>query len=227
CFEAQALREALKDLKPAPNGEYYLTDAIDYLVKAGRPIASAPTRSVGEFLGINTRADLARVQTVMRSRILEKFMLGGVTIIDPYTTYIDGSAQIGQDTVVYPHTVIEENVRIGRGCALGPFCRVGAQTTLADGVVVGNFVELADCTIGSGTRILQHSMVLHASIGKRVSVGAGTVMICSNGQSAAKSRSIRIGSGARIEGGSLFLSGASVKAGEVVEAGARRGRSHG
>ena len=70
CFQAQALRSALKTVKPAPNGEYYLTDTVAYFVKSGAPLASAPTRSVGEFLGINTRADLARVQTVMRSRIL-------------------------------------------------------------------------------------------------------------------------------------------------------------
>ena len=69
-------------------------------------------------------------------------MLGGVTIVDPYTTYIDGSATIGQDTVIYPNTVIEKSVRIGRRCEVGPFCRVGPGTVLEDGVTVGSFVEL-------------------------------------------------------------------------------------
>lgn len=69
CFQAKALRTALKTVRPAPNGELYLTDTVAALVKFGAPITSAPTCSVGEFLGINTRADLARAQTIISSRI--------------------------------------------------------------------------------------------------------------------------------------------------------------
>jgi len=219
CFDAQALHWSLKQIKPAPNGEYYLTDTIDALVKSGVPLASATTRSVGEFMGINTRADLARVQTIMRSRILEQFMLGGVTIVDPYTTYIDGSAAIGQDTVVYPHTVIEKGVRIGRRCQLGPFCRVGGGTVLEDGVHVGNFVELDDCHVGAGSRILQHGFVSHAQIGKDVLVGVGTIAMMPNGAGLHSKRKVQIGDGARLEGGSLFLGPVVVKSGQVVPAG--------
>ncbi len=171
CFQFKALQTALKTVKPAPSGEFYLTDTVAYLVKSGAPIASAPTRSVGEFLGINTRADLARVQTIMRSRILERFMLGGVTIVDPYTTYVDGSAKIGQDTVIYPHTVIEKDVRIGRRCQLGPFCRIGEETHLGDGVTVGNFVEMTGCRVGAGARIEGGALFLGP-----VSVRAGAVV---------------------------------------------------
>ncbi|MBI3615017.1 MAG: NTP transferase domain-containing protein [Candidatus Omnitrophica bacterium] len=153
CFRAEALSAALKQVRPAPNGEYYLTDTVATLVKTGAALASAPTRSVGEFLGINTRADLARVQTVMRSRVLEQFMFSGVSIVDPYTTYIDGSAKIGQDTVIYPHTVIEEKVRIGRRCQIGPFCRVGKKTVLGNEVQVANFVDLSDCRVEDRARI--------------------------------------------------------------------------
>jgi len=221
CFNSKALSTALKHLKAAPNGEYYLTDTVSYLVKTGAPVASVPTRSVGEFLGINTRADLARVQTIMRSRILEKFMLGGVTIVDPYTTYIDGSASIGQDTVVYPHTVIEQGVRIGRRCQMGPFCRVGTGTVLADGVSVGNFVELANCRVGANSRILHHSFISDAEIGAGVFVGVGTVTVMSHNGVGPSRRShrIRIGDHARIEGGSLFLGPSLVKPGQVVKAG--------
>lgn len=159
CFQMPALTEALRAVQPAPNGELYLTDTIAYLVKRGDVLASAPTRSVGEFLGINTRADLARVQTIMRSRILERFMLGGVTIVDPYTTYIDGSAAIGQDTVVYPHTVIEAGVKIGRRCEIGPFCRLAPGTQLEDGVVVGSFVELSNRRVKAGAKVLRDQPV--------------------------------------------------------------------
>lgn len=225
CFQAKALREALRAIKPAPNGEYYLTDTVAHLVKNGAPLATATTRSVGEFLGINTRADLARVQTIMRSRILERFMLTGVTIVDPYTTYIDSSAAIGQDTVVYPHTVIEAGVKIGRRCSIGPFARVGERTHLGDGVRVGNFVELTDCRVGNNTQILHHTYMDGADIGRQVLVGVATATaIPMNGSAAARShRRIRIGDRARIEGGALFMGPASIPAGKVVRVGSRVG----
>ena len=161
CFNARLLAQALAQVRPAPSGEYYLTDVIGILVRQGHKVASASTRSVGEFLGINSRADLARVQTVMRTRILERFMLAGVTIVDPYTTYIYHGAKIGQDTVIFPNTVIEDHVEIGRGCQIGPFCRLGPGARLGDGVRVGSFVNVSESvTIGSGA-----------------SVGCGTVLV--------------------------------------------------
>ena len=222
CFDAQALRTSLKQIKAAPNGEYYLTDTVSFLVKTGATLASAPTRSVGEFLGINTRADLARVQTVMRSRILEKFMLEGVTIVDPYTTYIDGSAVIGQDTVIYPHTVIEQEVTIGKGCQVGPFCRLGSGTHLGDGVLIGSFVDLSDCHVGAGSQILHHSFMTHAQVGRNVLIGVGTVTVFSNGASS-HGQKIHIGDGALIEGGSSFLGPVHVHSGQVVRAGSSLG----
>lgn len=224
CFDAKMLHSALRTIKPSTNGEYYLTDTIAYLVKSGATLASASTRSVGEFLGINTRADLARVQTVMRSRILERFMFSGVTIVDPYTTYIDGSAAIGQDTVVYPHTVIERGVKIGRRCELGPFCRIGAETVLGDGVQVGNFVELSHCRVEAHSRILQHSFISRAWIGQGVLIGVGTVTaLGSSGSGRGSNFLIRIGNRAHIEGGVLFLGPASVGPGRLVRAGSTLG----
>lgn len=161
CFNSRALFEALRQVRPAPNGEYYLTDVIATLVKQGQKVASASTRSVGEFLGINSRADLARVQTVMRARILEQFMLAGVTIVDPYTTYIYQGAAIGQDTVIYPNTVIEDHVVIGRGCHVGPFCRLGPGTRLKDHVRVASFVDVSGrVTVGTGASLASGTVLV-------------------------------------------------------------------
>ncbi len=223
CFQAKALTTALKSVRPAPNGEYYLTDTIAALVRTGQKLSTAPTRSVGEFMGINTRADLARVQTIMRSRILERFMLGGVTIIDPYTTYIDGSAVIGQDTVIYPHTVIEQGARIGKRCQVGPFCRIGPGTVLENDVTVANFVDLSRSRVGAQSKILHHSYINRARIGKRVTVGAGTVTALGEGHGSGGSM-IRVGDRVEIEGGALFLGPVSVRAGVVVPAGSALGR---
>ena len=159
CFDGRRLFSVLRQIKPAPSGEYYLTDAIALLVRQGVRIASASTRSVGEFLGINTRADLARVQTVMRTRILEQFMLSGVTMVDPYTTYIYQGTQIGQDTVIFPNTIIEDHVVIGRGCQIGPFCRLGPGTRLGNHVRIGSFVD-----VSQGVRIGNDAVVAPGTV---------------------------------------------------------------
>ena len=159
CFNARTLFGMLRRITPAPNGEYYLTDVIALLVKHGERVASASTRSVGEFLGVNTRADLARVQTIMRTRLLEQYMLGGVTIVDPYTTYIYEGSRIGQDTVVFPNTVIEGDVQVGRGCQIGPFCRLGPGTRVGDHVRIGSFADLSQVTVKAGTSIAPGSML--------------------------------------------------------------------
>ncbi|MBI4227788.1 MAG: NTP transferase domain-containing protein [Candidatus Omnitrophica bacterium] len=159
AFNARLLFRTLRQIRTTPSGEYYLTDAIALLVKQGETIASASTRSVGEFLGINTRADLARVQTIMRTRLLERYMLAGVTIVDPYTTYIYDGSRIGQDTVVFPNSVIEDGVVIGRGCQIGPFARLGRGTQLGDRVQVGSFTDLSRVTVKTGAIIRAGSVL--------------------------------------------------------------------
>ena len=66
----------------------------------------------------------------MQPRIQDHWMTEGVTIVDPQNTYIDGRAEIGRDTVIYPFTVISGAVKIGLDCRVGPF------THLRDGTVL-------------------------------------------------------------------------------------------
>ena len=103
-------------------------------------------------MGINSRADLARADSVMRSRINEELMLGGVTIIDPATTFISFGTKIGSDSVIYPFTVIEKDVKIGKHCSVGPLCRLRPGTRLFDNVSVGNFIEISRSILRSGAR---------------------------------------------------------------------------
>jgi len=71
-------------------------------------------------MGINTRVHLAEAEAILRHRINDEWMLGGVTLIDPATTYIEPDVRIGQDSVVWPNTYLQGNTTIGEGCTLGP-----------------------------------------------------------------------------------------------------------
>jgi len=121
CFDSVLLFWALSQLKDDNDQEeYYLTDCIRILKEKGHPVETVKTSDPNLALGINSRIDLALAEKILRSKILNKLMLEGVTIIDPDTAYIDAGVEIGQDTIIYPSTSIFGKSQIGRDCIIGP-----------------------------------------------------------------------------------------------------------
>ncbi|MDR7483506.1 MAG: bifunctional UDP-N-acetylglucosamine diphosphorylase/glucosamine-1-phosphate N-acetyltransferase GlmU [Armatimonadota bacterium] len=136
AFEAGALREALRALQPAnAQGEYYLTDAIDLLLRARHTVAAVVAPSTRETLGINSRRDLADAEAVLRAQLLVDLMDAGVTVVDPATTYVHAGVRVGRDTVVYPGSSLEGTTVVGEGCHIGPHARL-VDAALGDRVTV-------------------------------------------------------------------------------------------
>ncbi|MCM8813874.1 MAG: NTP transferase domain-containing protein [Candidatus Omnitrophica bacterium] len=215
-FKAQELFAAIQGLKPANvKKEYYLTDVIAVFARNAYPISHVRTEDVDEMLGINSRAGLVKAFAIYRRRIIEKIIAGGVTVVDPHTTYIDDEVRIGQDTVIYPLTVIERDVEIGQGCAIGPFCHVRAGCRIADNVSIGNFAEINRSAIGKGTRIKHQSYIGDAQIAAAVNIGAGTIIANYDGKN--KHKTV-IETGAFIGTGTILV--APVKIGKAAVTGA-------
>jgi bifunctional UDP-N-acetylglucosamine pyrophosphorylase/glucosamine-1-phosphate N-acetyltransferase len=183
CFDSKELFLALKEIK-ADNvkKEFYLTDAINIFYKKGLRIESLSTETPEEILGINTKNELAKAQDIIRRRILFRLMENGVTIINPNSTFIDEEVSIGTDTVIYPFVYIEGKNVIGKNCRIGPFCRIRDNCFLEDDVVIGNFVELVRTSIKKNTKIKHQCYLGDALIGRRVNVGAGTVIANYDGE---------------------------------------------
>lgn len=152
CFKLPILRRYLDRIMPANvQGEYYLTDVIGLMAADGFKVGAVVSEDPNVVLGINHRVDLAHLTSIIRSQILERLMLDGVTIVDPSSTYVDFDVQVGADTVIHPQTVIEKGSRIGEGCTIGPSTRL-ANVSLGNEVTV-LFSNLVDSTVGDGTRI--------------------------------------------------------------------------
>ena len=135
CFRVEDLLESLTKIEnDNAKGEYYVTDTLSVLVEAGRTVTAMTAVPPEDIFSINSRADLAMVNRVLRDRINGEMMESGVTIVDPQTTWIDARAQIGPDTVVHPFTCISGKVLIGRACTIGPFAHVREGTVLGDNV---------------------------------------------------------------------------------------------
>src|SRR6266480_1913419 len=127
AFAGDALTDALSKLSSDnAQGEYYLGDVLPLFHESGLRVAAYRAPDPGVNLGINDRADLARVADEARRRILVGHMRAGVTIEDPGATWIDADVEIGADTTILPGTTVRGRSSIGAGSTIGP------MTTLID-----------------------------------------------------------------------------------------------
>lgn len=223
-FELPVLWEALDRLDTAnAQGEFYLTDAPAILQAMGKKVVALPVLLADDILGINTRQHLAQAQVIMQERIAGELMTQGVTIVDPRTTYIDGRATIGPDTVILPCTVISGTVRIGRGCRVGPFTHLRDGTVLEDDAEVGAFVEVKASRLESGAVARHLSYLGDAQVGANANIGAG--VITANYDAGRKSRT-EIGANAFIGSGAVLIAPITVGADAIVGAGAVVTKGH-
>jgi bifunctional UDP-N-acetylglucosamine pyrophosphorylase/glucosamine-1-phosphate N-acetyltransferase len=124
CFQGSWLWENLQRLELSPKGEYYLTDMVSLAVQDGQQVASVQVEDPRELLGINNRVHLSEATTILREQINQKWMLSGVSILDPQSTYIDWDVQIGPETIILPNTFLQGDTKIGKNCVIGPGSRV-------------------------------------------------------------------------------------------------------
>ncbi len=142
CFEAAWLWSALERIPLSPKGEYYLTDVVELAAAEGFKVASLVLDDPDDAIGPNNRVHLAMAEKVMRWRINQNWMLEGVTIVDPDTTYIESDVVIGRDTVIHPNTHLRGKTVIGEDGQIGP------DTTVIDSQI-GNRVELISSVLES------------------------------------------------------------------------------
>ncbi|RUL84994.1 bifunctional UDP-N-acetylglucosamine diphosphorylase/glucosamine-1-phosphate N-acetyltransferase GlmU [Tautonia sociabilis] len=217
-FELPVLWEALNQLDTAnAQGEYYLTDAPALLIKMGRNVSAVPVLDAQDVLGVNTREHLAEAHVIMQRRIQSRLMDEGVSIVDPSNTSIDGRAEIGPETTIYPFTVISGTVRIGRGCSVGPFAHLRDGTVLEDGAEVGAFVEVSRSTFGAGARARHLAYLGNARVGAGANIGAGAITANFDGRNKAETT---IGSEAFVGSGAILIAPVTVGQGAIVGAGA-------
>jgi bifunctional UDP-N-acetylglucosamine pyrophosphorylase / glucosamine-1-phosphate N-acetyltransferase len=150
-FRRPAL-DGLAELRPDNDqGEYYLPDLVPLVLAGGGRVATAEGPEE-EVRGVNDRVELAEAGAVLRRRLLERLMLGGVTVTDPATTFVDADVEVGQDTVLGPLTFLEAGTRVGSRCRLGPN------------------VRLVACAVGDDASVSQ-TVALESTIGPRAVVG--------------------------------------------------------
>jgi bifunctional UDP-N-acetylglucosamine pyrophosphorylase / glucosamine-1-phosphate N-acetyltransferase len=133
--------------------EYYLTDIVGEAVKDAMAVHGFVLPDPEEALGVNTRADLARVAAVLWNQRRKKLMDSGVTLLDPSAVYVDADVTVGPDSVIHPGVVLSGKTEIGRDCVVEP------------GVVI------MDSRIGDRVKILQGCRLDRVSVDDDTSIG--------------------------------------------------------
>ncbi len=149
CFECQELFAALAKVGcENAQAEYYLPDVLGILREQGEKIWAVAAEDYEATLGINSRAQLAGAEKILRRRKNIELMDKGVTLMDPDSTFVDADVEVGADTVIYPFTWLEGSTVVGEDCQLGPNSRF-SDAKIGDGVCA-QFTYGHECTIDSG-----------------------------------------------------------------------------
>jgi bifunctional UDP-N-acetylglucosamine pyrophosphorylase/glucosamine-1-phosphate N-acetyltransferase len=177
-FDSRKLFDALTKVKPVNDqGEYYLTDVPEILLREGSNVSVYVHTDSREVSGINTRAELAEFENLLRRNVIRRLMTeGGVTFIDPSHAYVSTEAQIGADTVIYPGVSIEGPSIIGEGCVVRAGARItssrlGNNVTVKDhSIIVDSEIE-ANCSVGPFAHLRMNAKLEEgATIGNFVEV---------------------------------------------------------
>ncbi|WP_392478064.1 bifunctional UDP-N-acetylglucosamine diphosphorylase/glucosamine-1-phosphate N-acetyltransferase GlmU [Nostoc sp. C110] len=163
CFRWPDLAKVLPHLQ-ANNAqkEYYLTDAV---TQVGQVMA-VNVEDNQEILGINDRLQLATAYEILQKRVKEKWMLAGVTLIDPTSITIDETVKLQPDVIIEPQTHLRGNTVIKTGSHIGPGSLI-ENSQLAENVTV-QYSVVTDSTVQAGSRIGPY-----AHLRGHVEVGAG------------------------------------------------------
>jgi bifunctional UDP-N-acetylglucosamine pyrophosphorylase/glucosamine-1-phosphate N-acetyltransferase len=130
AFDGAALLDALGAVgADNAQGERYLPEVLAILRARGALVATLAASDPAVVLGVNDRVGLAAVRVEAQRRIQERHMLAGVTIVQPATTAIDVTVEIGEDSVIEPCTQLLGATRVGRGATVGP------HSTLVDALL--------------------------------------------------------------------------------------------
>ena len=173
CFESKDLFEALKRVEPKnQQGEYYLTDVAEIILKTGRKVEVFVHSDARELSGINTRAELAEFENLIRRNAVRRLMLeAGVTFIDPSHAYISPDAEIGRDTVIYPNVAIEGNTVIGENCVIRSGARI-SNSKLGDNVTVKDHSLIVDSEVASNCSVGPFAHLrMNAALEEKATVG--------------------------------------------------------
>lgn len=129
-------------------GEFYLTDLIAMAANAGSPAEAIVAENIDQLDGVNTRANLGHANEVALAIIRERWMNGGVTMLQPSSVWLDTDVKLEADVSLEPHVTLLGSTHVESGAYIESFCRL-LNCRVAAGVRVAANTVAADRTFSS------------------------------------------------------------------------------
>ena len=139
-------------------GEYYLTDVVAIAARDSCNIVSCPAPTRWEIGGVNSKAELAKLERKYQQRQAQTLMARGVTLLDPARFDLRGELEVGQDVVIDINVVLEGSVVLGSGVHIGPNnvirnTSIGDNSSILANCVIEDAIIGRKCRIGPFTRL--------------------------------------------------------------------------
>lgn len=212
--------------------EYYLTD-VPHFAREDGVRCGVVECAEAVAMGVNSRSELARAESLMQARLREEALYRGVGMRDPdsvflsYDTVLEPDVQIEPFVVFGPGVTVRsgalirafshlEGAEVGRHAVVGPYARLRPGAALEENVHIGNFVEVKNSRVGSGTKANHLAYLGDATIGAGANIGAGTITCNYDGFD--KHETV-IGAGAFIGSNTALVAPVTVGEGAFIGAG--------
>lgn len=139
CFKAGEMFGALSQTSNQnQQGEFYLTDTLGILYKAGKTIASVVLEDLMEVSGVNSQEQLAELEDIYVDSVRKHWLNNGVVIHNPQTVYIGDEVIIEPDVEIHQGVVIKGKSHLEKGCVIGPNCYLEHSTVCNDTILQGH-----------------------------------------------------------------------------------------
>ncbi|MFM7653706.1 MAG: bifunctional UDP-N-acetylglucosamine diphosphorylase/glucosamine-1-phosphate N-acetyltransferase GlmU [Vulcanococcus sp.] len=246
CFNWSKLAEVLPQLRSDNDqGELYLTDTVAMLSPAMHVEVADADEINGINDRLQLAQCEAVIQERLRQHwmregvtfvdpasctLSDSTRFGRDVVVEPQC-HFRGDSTVGDGCRIGPGSLID-NARLGdrvevvysvvrdaevaADCAIGPYAQLRPGTALESGCRVGNFVEIKNSRIGSGSKVNHLSYIGDADLGSNVNVGAGT--ITANYDGVRKHRTL-IGDGSKTGANSVLVAPITLGSGVTVGAG--------
>jgi bifunctional UDP-N-acetylglucosamine pyrophosphorylase/glucosamine-1-phosphate N-acetyltransferase len=171
AFDAEFLRAGVTGLAAHnEQQELYLTDLVESAVAGGRTVHAVRCDDEWLLRGVNDRVQLAELRAELNRRVLRGWMLAGVTVVDPATTWVDVQVELATDVVLHPGTQLHGACVVGEGAEIGPDSTLTSCTVGAGATVVRT--HGSDSEIGEGASVGPFAYLRpHARLGARGKIG--------------------------------------------------------
>ena len=167
--------------------EYYLTDIVKMAKENNLDIEPIEVEEQ-DYMGVNSKVDLANAEEIMQNRIKNSLMLSGVIMRNPKSIYIDSRATFSGESVLENGVVVEGASVINKShikaysvieestiteSSIGPMAHIRPQSTITSSHI-GNFVEVKKSTLND-IKAGHLSYLGDSEIESGTNIGAGVI----------------------------------------------------